>query len=181
MGKVVDSNLYLLHAVLSHAEVSLDELVQFLLVGGVAEEHQLLLQPREQPQELLELLRLVVGWGDVPVEVVLGEHVHHLMVWHEGYLLGIERTEKGRWQLVLVGAGLADGEDELYERFQYVVRCALLGFRPEQVFGFEELRTVRRHSHGKVNFADNLCGVVGGEPVCRHFVLQFLLQNVAVK
>ena len=42
VGKVVDSYLYLLHAVLSHAEISLDKLAQFLLVGGVAEEHQLL-------------------------------------------------------------------------------------------------------------------------------------------
>ena len=103
------------------------------------------------------------------------------MVWHEGYLFGVERTEKCWWQLVLVSAGLTDGEDELYERFHYVVRCALLGFRPEQVFGFEELRTVRRHSHGKVYIADNWRGVIGGEPVCRHLVLQFRLLYVAIK
>lgn len=103
------------------------------------------------------------------------------MVLYEGNLLGIECAKEGRWQFVLVCMCLSYGEDELYERFEQVVRGALLGFRPEQVLGLEELLSLRRYSHGEVYLADDLRAVVGCEPICCHLVLQFLLQYVAVK
>lgn len=44
--------------------------------------------------KLLELFRLMVAGRDIPVEVVLVEHINDVSVRQEGYLLRIERPEE---------------------------------------------------------------------------------------
>ena len=98
-GKIVFVDSRLHHFLLPHLEVRADETAQVFFVLFIVEQGyfaaQLVVQ---QVIQIVELARLVVGRGDIPVEVVLIEHLHHVVKLDEGYLLLVECAEESRRQ-----------------------------------------------------------------------------------
>ena len=119
------------------AERLADEGVEFDGVLVEAEDAEVRVEQRADAlQDEAELAGRLVRRGDVPVEVVLVEEVDDFVVWDEGDLLAVEGAEEGRREVLVEGAGLAEGEDELGEEGGEVVADARLGLGPEQTFVF---------------------------------------------
>ena len=112
--------------------------------------------------QILELACFVIGWGDIPVKVVLIEHFHHVVKLYESYFLLIEGTQKARWQVFFVCACLTNGYDELYERSEDVFFGSCLGLCPKEIFAVEEFRAIfmLAECHGKVDVAKYGSGIV---------------------
>ncbi len=164
----------------ARGDVLADKLPQFLLVAHhVVDEHVALQGFAHEGVELTELLRAVVARRDVPVEVVLVEHLLDAVVRDEGHAGAVEGGKVLRRQETVEGAGLADGEDELHEAVEDVVRGAFLGLGPHEALGLVlEERFGDGHGHAEVDVADDAGGVVGIEEVLGDTVFQFLLADV---
>ena len=74
-----------------------------------------------------------------------------------------------------MGACLADGDDELHERGEYVLFRPGLGLRPKEILTVEELWQpfVLPECHGKVDVADYGCGIVFLKELVAYAVLHF--------
>ena len=82
--------------------------------------------------ELLKFFRVVVGWRNVPVEVVLVEDGLDVVVVDERELFRIERADELRRKIFFKSLFLSNRENQLHEAFVDVVACSLLGFRPQK-------------------------------------------------
>ena len=106
---------------------------------------------------MAEFLGIVVRGRHVPVEVVLEEDALDFVVLDEGELLRVEGADVPGRQVMLEGALLADGEDELHKRLEDVVRSALFGLGPKQRLEVVVLELVKNRGLSQLDdvFGDN--------------------------